>query len=52
MISLTISVAILDKLTRRTCLETSAPLFAAVGTTDDVDLVHHGEEDEKLEDEA
>jgi hypothetical protein len=40
MISLTVSVAILDKLTRRTCLETSAPLFAAVGTTDNVDLVH------------
>jgi hypothetical protein len=41
MISLAVNVAILDKLTRRTCLETSTSLFfAAIGTADAVNLVH------------
>jgi hypothetical protein len=40
MIPLTLRVAILDEPTRRTCLETSTSLFAAIGTADVVDLVH------------
>jgi hypothetical protein len=42
MFILALGVAVLDTHTRLTRLETSAPLFAAVGTTDYVDLVHTG----------
>jgi hypothetical protein len=41
MISLTFSIAVLDRHARHTRLETGAPVLAAVGTADNVDLVHH-----------
>jgi hypothetical protein len=40
MIPLTLGVAILDGHTRLACLETDAPIIAALGAAD-VDLVHH-----------
>jgi hypothetical protein len=39
MLLLTFGVAILDRHTRLACLETDAPLLAALSTAD-VDLVH------------
>jgi hypothetical protein len=43
MIPLALSIAVLDELTRRTCLETSTSLFAAIGTADvDVHTIPHG----------
>jgi len=51
MIPLAVNVAILDKFTRRTCLETSTSLFAAIGTADAVNLVVHHEMSQKREDE-
>jgi hypothetical protein len=43
MIPLAVNVAILDKFTRHTCLETSTSLFAEIGTADAVNLVVHHE---------